>query len=342
MVRVQARDPMGNSTFRNDGYSEPVFFEYGSDCPAPGGISADVKGIDAARINWEYELGVSSYIVRYRSVGSPNWYESTALRNQVDLADLSEGTTYDVQIQSICPNGAGGLFGQVYQFTTDGIPNDDIDCGAPIGSLSLPSNKNNLQELRYGQQVTVGGFKMTVKSATITETGGWKGLGQIRIPWLFKTFNCQFNNLFINTDLVVYDGNVVAIDEGLSSLSGFKTVGEIVALTDTMPLNFCGDSIALVDSPADLAYSNDDFYASGNPDYNNHYIPYDPNSTTGTGGVVVDDVQFYNEYNPNNPRGLYSATDYNNPRNPYTEDKPYDGTNIWNPWNALNPYNYQD
>ncbi|MFK8165311.1 MAG: fibronectin type III domain-containing protein [Lewinella sp.] len=344
LLRVQARDPMGTTNFRNAGYSEPVFFNYGSECPAPINVSADVNGIDEARINWDFQVGIaSSYVVRYREKrNGANWYEKASFFNNVDLTDLLEGTTYEVQVQSVCDNGGGGLFGQLFEFTTEGIPNDVVDCSAPVNSLSLPTNTVNLQALLYGQEVTVGGFKMKIRSATQTATGGWKGLGQVKVPWLFKTFNCTFNNLFINTDRVVYDGNVVAIDEGLSSLSGFMTVGEIFAAQDTTPLNFCGDSTRLVDAPADLAYSSDDFYASGNPDYNNHYIPYDPNSTSGTGGVVVDDTQFYNEYNPNNSRARYSPSDYNNPNNPYTEEKPYVGSNIWNPWNAFNPYNYLD
>ncbi|WP_187271033.1 fibronectin type III domain-containing protein [Neolewinella aurantiaca] len=342
MIRVQARDPMNNSSFRNDGYSEPVFFDYGSDCLAPGGVSATEISTDAARINWELVQGVSSYVVRYRATGSPNWYESTpTARNRRALSDLTEGTTYEVQLQSICSAG-GGLFGQVFEFTTEGIPNDEVDCSASVNSLELPTNRTNLTELAFGQEVTVGGFKMKIRSASPTGTGGWKGLGQVKIPWLFKTFNCHFNNLFINTDRVVYDGNVVAIDEGLSSLSGFMTVGEIFAVQDTMPLNFCGDTSTPIDTPSVVAYQSDDFYASGNPDYNNHYIPFDPTSTTGTGGVVVDDSQFYNEYNPNNSRARYTPSDYNNPNNPYTAEKPYDGSNIWNPWNSLNPYNYLD
>jgi hypothetical protein len=343
MVRVQARDPLGTTSFRNDGYSEPMFFTYGSDCPPPSGLTGTVNGIDRAMINWAPESGVASYVVRFREKRpDANWYERTAVFNDARLTELLEGTTYEVQVQSVCSNGGAGLFGQVYEFTTEGVPADPVDCGAPINTIPRPTNTVNIPTLAFGQDVTVGGFTMRVKSVAPTATGGWKGVGQIRIPWLYKTINCQFNNLFVNTDRVVYDGNVVAVDEGLSSLNGFLTVDEIVALADTLPLNFCGDSTALVDAPADLAYSNQDFYASGNPEYNNHYIPFDPNSPGNTGGTVVDDEQFYNQYNPNNSRARYSPTDYGNPNSPYTEEQPYDPSNIWNPWNAFNAYNYLD
>ncbi|SEQ39508.1 fibronectin type III domain-containing protein [Neolewinella agarilytica] len=346
LLRVQARDPLGNNNFRNAGYSEPVFFDYGSDCPAPLNVSADVSNTEAARINWDYQEGIaSSYVIRYRKKqDGANWYEEASIRNQVFLRELLEGTTYEVQVQSICSNVGGGLFGPLFEFTTPGIPVDDaVDCSAPIESLTLPTNKMLLQQdLTRGQEVTVGGFKMKIQSATKTQNGGWKGLGQVRVPWLFKTFNCRFHNLFINSDRVVFDGNVVAIDEGLSSLSGFMTVGEIFDAQDNSLRNFCGDTSPPRDTPSVVAYQSDDFYASGNPDYNNHYIPFDPTSTTGTGGVVVDDSQFYNEYNPNNSRARYTPSDYNNPNNPYTAEKPYDGSNIWNPWNAFNPYNYLD
>ncbi len=341
LLRVQALDPMGNNAFKNAGYSEPVFFEYGSDCPPPGGLNGSVNSFDAASVSWDFAQGAGSYVVRFREKNpNANWYEKVAVFNDANLTDLIDNTTYEVQVQSVCSSGGSGPFGPIFEFTTDTIPYDidNFDCTTAVNDIPRPTNTNNIDNLEFGDSVKVaGGFNLRITSATPTSSGGWNGTGQVRVPWLFKNINCRFRNLFVNTTGEVYDGNVIAVDEGLSSLPGFKSVGEILAERDTMPLNFCGDSTGVASSPDTVDYVAD-FYAAGSESYSDHWIPF---SSTAPHLQINEDL-FFNEYNPNNPRKRYLPSDYSNPNNPYTPDTPYDPANTWNPWNAFNPYDHTD
>ncbi|MEM9258346.1 MAG: fibronectin type III domain-containing protein, partial [Bacteroidota bacterium] len=341
LLRVQARDPMGNSVFKNSGYSEPVFFDYGSDCTPPGGLFGTVNSFDAAAVSWDFAQGAASYVVRFREKNpNANWYEREAVFNDIDLTDLIENTTYEVQVQSVCSTGGAGPFSPTYEFTTEAIPVDtaNFDCTSSVGDLPRPTNTVNIQNLNFGDTVKVaGGFNLRITSATPTSGGGWNGTGQVRVPWLFKNINCRFRNLFINTEAVVYDGNVIAMDEGLSSLPNFKSVADIMAERDTLPLNFCGDSTNTIYTADTVDYS-DSFYASGSQSYNDHHLPFSASNPRAT----INPDLFYNQYNPNNPNRPYSASDYSNSNNPYTPEQPYDAANIWNPWNAFNPYDYTD
>ena len=218
---------------------------------------------------------------------------------------------------------------------------NDYDCTTSVSDLPRPTNLEPTATLAYGSMVDVGGFTMKVTSAGPgTDNTAWNGTGQITIPWLGVRVNCLFRNLYVNTDLEVYDGTVIAVDDGLSSLDGFQTVAQVRAglETDPNPLNFSGDSVEGGESGSGAVEYNGSFYASGNPVYYNNYIPYDPNRP----GTSVNQAMFYNEYNPKNHQYPYSPTDYTSTRNPYTEEKPFDPLNIWNPWNYFNPYDPED
>lgn len=338
LLRVQAQDPMGNSVFRNSGYSEPVIFEYGSACPPPSGFTAEVNSYESATLGWNLQAGVGSYVVRFREQNPyANWYEQTSIFNDATLDQLIENTTYEVQVQSVC-NGSAGAFGPVYTFTTEEMPftpPSGADCTVDVDELERPANQEPLTLLEYSDTVIVGGFQMRVFSATPDE-GSWTGTGQIYVNWLGKRINCKFINLYVNTDYEVYDGTVVAEDEGLTSLPGYQSPDDIAASLQNQPLNFCGDSITIA-MPDSVLYDGGSFYASGNPIFYGHYIPYDPNQPSN-----FNEDFAYNQYNPNNPELPYSATDYNNSRNPYTPENPFDPNSIWNPWNNFNTYDYSN
>ncbi|WP_020538784.1 fibronectin type III domain-containing protein [Lewinella cohaerens] len=340
LLRVQARDLDGVFRFKNGGYSAPVIFTYGSTCVPPTGLSASVDGPHQATINWDYMTGSASYVLRFREANpNANWYEEAAVFNSATLSDLQDSTTYEVQLQSVC-DGTPGAFGEIYEFTTEALQFDpeDVECTVSLDELPRPTNIEPTPTLGYGSQVSVGGFTMKVTSSGPgTDETAWNGTGQINIPWLGMRVNCRFRNLYVNTDLEVYDGIVIAVSDGLSTLDGFQSVEEIQGdLLSSDGLNFCGDMVDPVDQgETDFA---GDFYASGNAVYYDQYIPFDPTRPN----ITVNDDMFYNEYNPKNHQYPYSPTDYSSSRNPYTAENPFDGTNTWNPWNYFNPYDPTD
>lgn len=337
LIRVRAEDPMGGNAFRNDGYSEPLFFTYGSACPLPldFSISATPNSYDQVHLEFSTFSGAITHIIRYREQHpEANWYEEEVeYFSFVDLTDLSPSTIYEVQVQGLCSSGASA-FSPVFTFETDARPFDpsDADCGEAIADLPYPTNTAPLTNLSYGDMVQVGNFEMKVTSASSAGGDGWKGAGQIYVAWLGANINCTFNRLYINTDKQVYDGVVLAKDDGLSSIPGFMSVAEVLAERDTSQLTFCGDSIVSSGSPSSPPH--DLMYGTSTGSYSNVYVPYNPNNPNATTTTEL----FYSQWNPNNSTNPYTASDYNNPANPYTEERPYKATNIWNPWNGYNTY----
>ncbi len=250
LLRVQARAPMNAGVFKNAGYSEPVFFRYGLECLPPSGVGVNVQSYDRARVSWNLQPGASRYVVRYREKNpSANWYEGVSTANFLDIHYLVSGTTYEVQVQAEC-GGVPGVFGSVYEFTTQTRPiirsTDLPDCGVEVADLPLPSNRTNIGLLRFSDTIMVGRFAMRIMEVrpSTTQPGTWDGIGHIYLEWLGRRINCVFKELRVNTDKTVYQGEVVAVDHGLASLSGFKTPEQInAARRDGPTQDFCGSPL---------------------------------------------------------------------------------------------------
>lgn len=272
LIRVQARDPMGVAAFKNAGYSEPVIFQYGLECFPPEGISVNVQSFDRARVDWGLQSGASRYVVRYREKNpNANWYEDETSFNFLVLDNLISGTTYEFQVQSECA-GVPGSFGSLYEFTTQTQPltrSDDLpDCGAELADLTPPTNRTNISLLSFSDTVTVGRFPMRVMEVRPSTTlpGAWEGIGHIYLEWLGRRINCVFKELRVNTDRVVYEGEVVAVDQGLESLSGFQTPEQInTTRRDGPPQDFCGSPLPPLPPIDSSAYR----VANLMPNYNN-------------------------------------------------------------------------
>jgi hypothetical protein len=268
LLRVQARAPMGANVFKNAGYSEPVFFRYGLECFAPSGLSVNVQSYDRARVSWSLPLGASSYVVRYREKNpNANWYEQATTNNSTVIQNLLSGTTYEVQIQSEC-GGVPGAFGSVYEFTTQTRSADLSDCGLEVNDLPLPANQTNIGLLRFSDTIMVGRFSMRIMEVRASDSipGAWDGIGHIYLEWLGRRINCVFKALRVNTDKVVYMGEVVAVDDGLASLSGFRTPEQInAARRDTVRQDFCGSPLPPLPPIDSSAYR----VANLMPNYNN-------------------------------------------------------------------------
>ncbi len=260
LLRVQALAPMNANVFKNAGYSEPVFFRYGLDCVPPTGLNVDVQSYDRAQVSWSQAPNASGYVLRYREKNpNANWYEGATTSNALLLQNLVSDTEYEVQLQAEC-GGIPGAFGSLYTFTTQSRPllssGDLPDCGVEVVSLPLPTNQSNITALGFSDTVTVGRFQMRIMEVrpSATDIGRWDGIGQIYLDWLGRRINCVFKDLGINTDRVVYQGEVVAVDDGLASLSGFKTPEQINADRRDLPTqDFCGSPLppaAPIDSSA--------------------------------------------------------------------------------------------
>ncbi|MEX1003047.1 MAG: hypothetical protein WDZ35_13095, partial [Crocinitomicaceae bacterium] len=88
------------------------------------------------------------------------------------------------------------------------------------GSNALPGSSQNmvpLKSLMPGDFVQVGQFEMQVTGADAQPTAGrFTGYGKIKIPFMFGlSMNVSFTNIYVDENMLVRDGRVEAISEGV-------------------------------------------------------------------------------------------------------------------------------
>lgn len=258
IARVGAEDMTMTQTFSNDGWSEIQLFTYGTACLFPENIAANVLDHERAQISWQAKAGFNNYVVRYREKGRPdaNWYEEESPLLQVTLSGLTDSTTYEYQVQTLCGGDQAGEFSPIDEFTTlsPEFNEEDLECGS-VADLTLPTNTTPITDLQFGNIVSIGSFNMTLASVAPSSANpnAWKGTGLIRIPWLGKKIMCEFTELSVNTEKQVFAGEVTAFSEGLESIENFKSPAEIQAEMDTANVDFCGNPVAAAEESPEEA-----------------------------------------------------------------------------------------
>ncbi|MEO0732682.1 MAG: fibronectin type III domain-containing protein, partial [Bacteroidota bacterium] len=258
-LRVRASAPGGEAPFKNGGYSELAFFTYGTDCAPPTGITVRAENHQEAQLRWDFTPGASSYVVRYREQNpTAHWYEETTPFNFLRLTDLLDDTRYEVQLQSVC-DGSGGAFGPTFDFTTPARPFDpaNVDCGATVADLPLPTNTVPIARLAFGSRIKVGRFDFRVTEASPADGNRWRGKGEVDVPWLGLKLACTFDALSVNTDGTVFAGEVVALDNGLASVEGLVTKEEVIQKLGSATVDFCGGTMAAFQQSGGTPVSSD-------------------------------------------------------------------------------------
>ncbi len=89
-------------------------------CDAPSNISIDTEAyLNSALLSWSNLGAETSYEINYRPAGTTNWATKSVSVNQLLIDGLSDYTSYDYQIRSIC-DGQNFSAYKTGQFTTVG------------------------------------------------------------------------------------------------------------------------------------------------------------------------------------------------------------------------------
>ncbi|CAN0341699.1 unnamed protein product, partial [Chrysoparadoxa australica] len=129
--RIRAYDTSGRDLFKNQGYSETYFFQYGDACVAPNAINAKVLDPRRVRISWEAADGHTGFDISYRLKGRTDWYEQGTSTSSRILTDLAGETTYEYQVTPLC-GGITGSASPIFTFTTPDIDESGFVCGTPV------------------------------------------------------------------------------------------------------------------------------------------------------------------------------------------------------------------
>lgn len=113
---VQVANMCNGSTTPNS-WSTPQVFTTERICQiAPPGLTITNLTTTTAEVIWDSFPG-STYIFKYRKVGSPSWITISANINAYNLTALLENTQYEMQVANVC-SGTAGDFTKLYLFTT--------------------------------------------------------------------------------------------------------------------------------------------------------------------------------------------------------------------------------
>ena len=254
-IRVGASDLTMMNNFKNNGWSNIVFFQYGESCPFPEGITAEVNSHESATINWQPVTGFNNeYALRYRQrdLEGANWYEEQVANPTATLQGLIDNTTYEYQLTTLCGGAVEGAYSPVDTLRTDtlAIP---VDCSYDFQLPAITSTEP--AEISIGDRIKIGGFEVlvTAKEASTTAPGAWNGAGRVRILWLAVWVNVYFEDIYVNPDGQIYEGDVIAPTQGLASIDGFVSPEEVYTNQQQLnaETNFCGVPVGEYDESDD-------------------------------------------------------------------------------------------
>ena len=172
-------------------------------------------------------------------------YEETTSNTTIALQDpiLEPGFTYAWQVQAVDAMDGSALnsfknqgnsvvcsfnYTEVVVDLTELYTQDlDTECSASC-QADIPSNSEIITDLSVDDVVQVGKFYMHVTELTAASGGFYKGKGYIFIPFLLSNMNVTFEDLTVNTDMVMFSGEVVTdIDSDLLNANYADNDGEM-------------------------------------------------------------------------------------------------------------------
>ncbi|HNL38519.1 MAG TPA: CotH kinase family protein, partial [Saprospiraceae bacterium] len=81
-----------------------AFFTPTGPCSEPSGLAV-ANPVSAPSVNWISQQYASGYHILYRKVGDPVWTDLSTTQTTWDVNTLPGCTSYEMQIQSVCPQG---------------------------------------------------------------------------------------------------------------------------------------------------------------------------------------------------------------------------------------------
>ncbi len=103
-----------------------------ADCEAPV-PTIEVVSANALYLSWTAQLGISSYVVKYRAVGS-TWTSFATTEISTFISDLLPSTNYEIQIRGICTIGSSDWSPTYVVATSDEICEPPATITTVIGS----------------------------------------------------------------------------------------------------------------------------------------------------------------------------------------------------------------
>lgn len=97
-------------------------------CNEPSTLAVNSVTNTSANVSWTAAAGATRYDIQYRRKNTDFWFTTISFSNSVVIGGLTEGTTYEWQVRTVCAAGVGAYVGGT-DFSTTGT----ITCFSPGG-----------------------------------------------------------------------------------------------------------------------------------------------------------------------------------------------------------------
>jgi hypothetical protein len=216
--RVRARDLSGRDLFKNEGWSQICTFTYGNINSAFSSdaftlnLQAQASTHRQGKVWWNLISNFSQYHIQLRKSGTQNWFDYYSTAAELKINELEPSTTYEARVMGT-GNNIESDWSNTASFTTQPLPNFNCnDQTQPINALSA----NPLLAATPYMIFQIGQFEMTATSITPDGAPGFfSGLG--RITFYGIKIGVEYNHVYINDNLQITSGNVVALSDGIDA-----------------------------------------------------------------------------------------------------------------------------
>ena len=210
--RIRAYDVSGRDLFKNQGYSETNWFQYGDACLPLRSVTAEALDPYRIRISWEPEATHTGFVVSYREAETDRWWTETTYSTSLVIPDLKKGTSYEYQVMGQC-NQYEGETSTIQTISTEAEETEDPNFACGTDLIMPELSPNPLQKpLLPLDMFHIGGLDVVVHTVTLNADGSYSGMGHAPMP-IFNGagMRVKIRNVIINEDYYAIAGSVVTV-----------------------------------------------------------------------------------------------------------------------------------
>ncbi|MGI9192880.1 MAG: fibronectin type III domain-containing protein [Chitinophagaceae bacterium] len=170
-------------------------------------------------VDWPNVVGATSYNVRYRLVGSPTWNQvANTAQSQITYANLTFGSSYEVQVQVKVNNQIQGEFTPTYTFTAPSA----LPLCAPPATMSHNVTSNSSVTFNWSASTYGILYQIQVREKNMIYWGGTSTAALAR----------TFNALKGSTDYEYEIRTKCLLNATRNSWSAFNSIAKFTTLPD--------------------------------------------------------------------------------------------------------------
>ena len=246
--RIRAYDVSGRDLFKNQGYSETNWFQYGDACLTLRSVTAEALDPYRIRISWEPEATHTGFVVSYREAGTDTWWKETTFSTSLVIPDLKKGTSYEYQVMGQC-NQYEGETSTIQTISTEAEETEDPNFACGTDLIMPELSPNPLQKpLLPLDLFHIGGLDVVVHTVTLNADGSYSGMGHAPMP-IFNGagMRVKIRNVIINEDYYAIAGSVVTVYD----TEGRFIVGNTDDLKGDLSEEDAAEDTTITDAPDD-------------------------------------------------------------------------------------------